>query len=211
MLDGVLRVLGLTGNIASGKSAVAGIVAEFGARVIDADRLVHGLYRSGTRTFAAIVDRFGEGVEGRGQIDRGALGRVVFADPAAMADLEGIVHPAVATETRRLLEAPSDAPAGMIEAIKLVESEMVSLLDELWIVTASRDVRLRRLVESRGLERGDAIERMDSQSSTEAKARLFMSRQPGKPVVRIDNDGDLGRTRNAVIDAWQTFIGGDVS
>ena len=204
-----MRVLGLTGNIASGKSTVTGILAEFGVRVIDADRLVHGLYRSGTTTFRVVVDRFGAEVAGVGQIDRAALGEIVFADPAAMADLEAIVHPAVAAKTLRLLEAPSDAPATAIEAIKLVESEMVSLLDELWIVTASRDVRLRRLVESRSLESGEATNRMDSQSSADEKSRLFKSRRPGKPVVLIGNDGDLDRTRNAVIDAWRAFIGGD--
>ena len=206
---GRLRVLGLTGNIASGKSAVAEILAGFGARVIDADRLVHGLYRAGTPTFQAIVDRFGAKVAGRGEIDRAALGNVMFGDARAMAGLEAIVHPAVATEIRKLLERPSSAPATAIEAIKLVESETVAVLDELWIVTASRDVRLRRLADSRGLDSGEATKRVDSQSSTEAKARLFKRRRPGAPVVLIDNDGDLDRTRNAVLDAWRAFIGPD--
>ena len=201
-----LRVLGLTGNIASGKSTVAEILASQGARVIDADRLVHGLYQAGTPTFEAIVDRFGLEVAGRGEIDRPALGDMVFGDPEAMAVLEAIVHPAVAAQIRELLRQPSDAPARVIEAIKLVESETVTLIDELWIVTASREARLKRLTESRGLESAEAAKRVDSQSSAAAKARLFERRRPGAPVVLIDNDGGLDRTRDAVLAAWRAFI-----
>ena len=204
---GRLRVLGLTGNIASGKSAVAEILAGFGARVIDADRLVHGLYRAGTPMFQDIVDRFGAKVAGRGEIDRAALGEMVFGDSHAMAALEAIVHPAVAAEIRKLLRQPSDAPATAIEAIKLVESEAVALIDELWIVTASREMRLRRLRDFRGLESGEATKRVDSQSSTEAKASLFRRRRPEAPVVLINNDGDLDRTRDAALAAWRAFVG----
>ena len=204
-----MRVLGLTGNIASGKSTVAEILAGLGARVIDADRLVHGLYRAGTPTSEAIVDRFGSKVAGRGEIDRAALGEMVFGDPGAMAALEAIVHPAVAAEIRRMLQQPGNVPATVIEAIKLVESETVALVDELWIVTASREVRLKRLAESRGLESGEAAKRVDSQSSAKAKARLFKRRRPGAPVVLIDNDGDIDRTRNAVLEAWRAFDGSD--
>ena len=204
-----LRVLGLTGNIASGKSTVAEILAGLGARVIDADRLVHGLYREGTPTFEAIVDRFGTEVAGREEIDRRALGDMVFGDPDAMAALESIVHPAVAAEIRKLLLQPSQAPATVIEAIKLVESETVTLIDELWIVTASREARLKRLAEFRGLESSEAAKRVDSQSSAAAKARLFERRRPETPVVLIDNDGGLDRTRDAVLAAWRAFIGPD--
>ena len=206
-----LRVLGLTGNIASGKSTVAEILADLGAKVIDADRLVHGLYRAGTPTFEAIVGRFGTEVAGREDIDRRALGDMVFGDPEAMAVLEAIVHPAVAAQIRELLRQPSDAPARVIEAIKLVESETVTLIDELWIVTASREARLKRLAEFRGLESVEAAKRVDSQSSAAAKARLFEKRRPGTPVVLIDNDGGLDRTRDAVLAAWRAFIGPDGS
>ena len=202
-----MRVLGLTGNIASGKSTVAEILAGLGAGVIDADRLVHRLYTAGTPTFEAIVERFGAEVAGRAEIDRPALGEMVFGDALAMAALEAIVHPAVAAEIRKLLRQPGNVPATAIEAIKLVESEAAALIDELWIVTASREVRLRRLEESRGLESGEAAKRVDSQSSDEAKARLFERRRPGAPLIYIDNDGDLDRTRSAVLDAWRAFVG----
>lgn len=201
-----LRVLGLTGNIASGKSTVAEILAGLGARVIDADRLVHGLYRAGAPTFEAIVDRFGTDFAGHGEIDRAALGDMVFGNPDAMAALEAIVHPAVAAEIRKLLLQPSRAAATVIEAIKLVESEAVALIDELWILTASREARLKRLVEFRGLESVEATKRVDSQSSAAAKARLFERRRPGAPVVLIDNDGGLDRTRDAVLAAWRAFM-----
>ncbi|MCY4108901.1 MAG: dephospho-CoA kinase, partial [Chloroflexi bacterium] len=165
--------------------------------------------KAGTPTFEAIVDRFGTEVAGREEIDRPALGDVVFGDPDAMAALEDIVHPAVAAEIRKLLRQPSDAPATVIEAIKLVESETVALIDELWIVTASREARLKRLAESRDLESSEAAKRVDAQSSDEAKIRLFERRRPGAPVVLIDNDGSLDRTRNAVLAAWRAFIESD--
>ncbi len=201
-----MKVLGITGNIASGKSTVAGILAELGADVIDADSVVHRLYRSGTPTHRAIVDRFGESVEGRHGIDRKALSSIAFADPAAMSDLESIVHPAVVRETRRLISMPSQAPAKVIEAIKLVESDLVALPDRLWIVDADRDVRLARLVENASLDPNEAARRIDAQSSPETVADQFARRRPGTPLVTIQNDGDIEIITRRVEAEWRDFL-----
>ena len=201
-----MKLLGITGNIASGKSTVAGFLAELGADVIDADSVVHRLYRSGTPTHRAIVDRFGESVEGCDGIDRKALSGIAFEDTAAMSDLESIVHPAVVAETRRLISMPSREAAKAIEAIKLVESDLVALPDRLWIVTADRDVRLQRLVEKFSLDRTEAERRSDSQSSPETVADLFTRRRPGVPIVMIQNDGDIKIVRRRVEEEWRDFL-----
>src|SRR4029077_4970919 len=92
-------IVGLTGGIGSGKSTVAAILAELGARVIDADRIGHDVYRPGTTGFARVCEAFGRGVGAAdGTIDRRALGAIVFADPAARAKLNAIVHPLIAAE-----------------------------------------------------------------------------------------------------------------
>lgn len=200
-----MKLLGLTGNIASGKSTVAGILAGFGAEVIHTDQLVHELYRSGTPTYTAVSALFGKEVIGVGGIDRVALGKIVFSDPLAMAELESLVHPAVAIEVGRLVAVPSTAPAAVIEAIKLVESELVSLIDELWVITAPDNVRLTRLVQSRGLEPSAARARMGLESSNQEKARLFQSLGVDRPVVLIHNGNAIHSTRDVVTRAWQTF------
>src|SRR5262249_10180772 len=102
---GAVMTIGLTGGIGSGKSTVAAILAELGARVIDADRIGHEGYRPGSPGFAAVVDAFGPAVvDADGTIDRSALGAIVFADPAARARLNAIVHPLIAAELAARIE-----------------------------------------------------------------------------------------------------------
>ena len=113
--------IGLTGNIACGKSTVGRLLVARGAEYIDADRLVHALMKPGTPENAQIVERFGPEVRAAdGRIDRPRLGSIVFADPAALKDLEAILHPGVRAEIRRRLAA-STAPVIVVDAIKLFE------------------------------------------------------------------------------------------
>ncbi|HEX2922897.1 MAG TPA: dephospho-CoA kinase, partial [Chloroflexota bacterium] len=131
-------LIGLTGNIGCGKSAVAGMLADLGAEVVDADLLVHQLMSPGSESWQAIVNRFGRGIlRPDDGIDRRALGEIVFRDPAALADLEAILHPA----TRRLVEeriAASKSAVVVVEAIKLIESGWYRRLDALWVVACPR-------------------------------------------------------------------------
>ena len=119
-------IVGLTGGIGSGKSTIAAILAELGARVIDADRIGHEVYRPGGPGFAAVVDAFGPGVVASdGKIDRRALGAIVFADPAARGRLNAIVHPLIAAElAQRIERIRRDGFAGpiVIEAAVLLEA-----------------------------------------------------------------------------------------
>ena len=130
--------IGLTGPIGCGKSTIAGWLGELGARVVDADRIARDATPPGSPELAAVVGEFGPGVlQPDGTLDRRTLGRIVFADRAALARLEAIIHPAVRPRILAVL-ATADrdgVPAVVIEAIKLVEGGLADLCDEVWLVT----------------------------------------------------------------------------
>ena len=190
-------LIGLTGNIATGKSTVAKMLQELGATVIDADALVHELQHKGTATFDAIVAAFGPGILDRaGEIDRKALGSIVFADPAQLRVLEGILHPAVLIESmRRINEAAT--PVVVYEAIKLIEAGRVEMCDALWVVTARYEVQLERLMRDRQMSEAEARQRIDAQ--------LPQSEKSQRATIVIDNSGPLPETRQQVEAAFRAI------
>jgi len=192
-------IIGLTGNIACGKSTVAAILADLGAEVIDADSLVHRLMEPRTDTWHAIVRRFGQEIlRPDGTIDRAKLGEIVFRDPAALADLEAILHPAA----RKLAEeriAASSRQVVVLEAIKLVEAGWHHQVDAVWVVTCRREQQIERLERTRGLSRAEAELRIDAQPSVSEKLKYA--------TVVIDNSGTLEETRRQVKEAWQRTVG----
>lgn len=195
--------IGLTGPIGCGKTTVGGWLGALGAHVIDADAVARAESAPGTPVHAAILERFGAGVRAAdGTLDRAALGRVVFADPAALADLEALVHPAV---RRSILEAvgaaeAAGAPAVVVEAIRLVEGGLAALCDEVWLVTCGEDARRARLA-ARGLDPEDAARRIAAQAGLEDRVRPRAARviaTDGSPEataaeVRAAFDAALGR------------------
>ncbi len=192
-------VIGLTGNIACGKSTVAKMLEALGACVIDADRLAHEAMRPGTAVYRAIVERFGEGIlAGNGEIDRRALGAIVFRDAEALADLERIVHPAVIAETLRRLGA-CERPVAVVEAIKLLEAEMHRHCHTVWVVTCSREVQLARLMTTRGLSAEEAEVRIAAQPPQALKV--------ARADVVIENSGPLEETWRQVVRAWNALPG----
>lgn len=154
--------IGITGPIGCGKSTVARWLGERpGVVVIDADRVARDVLEPGEPAFAALVSRFGADLLHDGELDRAALGRLVFADPAALRDLEAIVHPAVRP---RIHAAVADAeavgaPAVVIEAIKLVEGGLAADCDEVWLVTCDPAIQHERLI-GRGSTVADASQRI---------------------------------------------------
>ncbi|MBN1641353.1 MAG: dephospho-CoA kinase [Anaerolineae bacterium] len=188
-------VIGLTGNIATGKSLVAQIMVAWGAEHIDADRLAHQAMARGTATWVRIVDAFGDQILGAdGEIDRSRLGSIVFSAPDALARLERIVHPDVIARTRARI-AHSNARVCVVEAIKLIESGMVAALcDALWVVTAPREVQIARLIAERGMSRADAVLRVDAQPPQADKV--------ARADVVIDNGGSIEAVRAQVARAW---------
>ena len=141
--------IGLTGPIGCGKSTVASWLGELGAAVIDADQVARDVTPPGSAELAAVVEAFGIGIlRGDGTLDRAALGRIVFADPAALRRLEAIIHPAVRPRMLAAIEAAeaSGAAGVVIEAIKLVEGGLAAVCDEVWLVTCEPDVQRDRLL-----------------------------------------------------------------
>jgi dephospho-CoA kinase len=165
-------IIGLTGNIGTGKSTVLSYLAGKGALVLDADRLAHRAIEPGMPGYGPVVAAFGpEIVRADGTIDRPALGRLVFGSPARLTELEVIVHPAVFTLAREAIAA-SDAPVVVVEAIKLLEAgNLRRLCREIWVVTSQPEVQLRRLMESRGMSVEEARLRLAAQSPQEDKVR----------------------------------------
>ncbi|HWH24926.1 MAG TPA: dephospho-CoA kinase [Candidatus Limnocylindria bacterium] len=199
-------VIGLTGPIGCGKSTIARMLGELGGVVIDADQLARAATEpaaaGGRETMAAIRHRFGAGVAtADGTLDRAALAAIVFSDPAALADLERIVHPRVRAEVERRLATAEDAGELFvaIEAIKLVEGGLAARCDEVWLIDCPPAVQRRRLA-----ERGDApddVERRLTAQGNELAGRLAAS-LAGSPtaVRRIGTDGSLEATRRQVED-----------
>ncbi|MBC7264217.1 MAG: dephospho-CoA kinase [Chloroflexi bacterium] len=187
-------IIGLTGNIATGKSLVAGILNELGAEIIDADKLAHEVVQPGTEVYRQVVSIFGKCViRSDGEIDRVKLGQIVFADPEAMRRLEKVIHPAVIARVQEIL-ATTKATVVVIEAIKLLETGMDSICDAIWVVTSPREVQVQRLMEERGLTQQEAKLRIDAQPSQEEKIL--------RADVVIDNGGTIAATRDQVSRLW---------
>ncbi|MDP9354073.1 MAG: dephospho-CoA kinase [Chloroflexota bacterium] len=188
-------VLGVTGNIACGKSTVLQILAERGAETLDADAVYHDLIAPGAPLSEALRSRYGSDIFAPdGTIDRRALGALVFADPAALEELDALTHPAVVAEVQRLIEA-SDAQVMVVDAVKLVESGLADACDTLWLVTCEPDQQVERLMHRNGLSREEAKRRVALQPSVEAKRALA--------GAIINNSGTIAETRRQVAEAWE--------
>ena len=186
-------LIGVTGPIGCGKSTITGWLAEGGAVVIDADVVAREVVEPGSPTLARVADRFGrELVDADGALDRAALGRIVFADPEALADLEAIVHPAVRPLVlRRIAEASTAAAAVVvIEAIKLVEGGLADLCDEVWLVTCDPAIQRDRLAD-RGLVADEIDRRTTAQLGLADRIRARATRT-------IETSGTPAMTRVAV-------------
>jgi dephospho-CoA kinase len=183
-------VIGLTGNIATGKSLVLRMLKELGAATLDADNLVHVLMRRGSPLYDQIVAEFGRYILDEDfEIDRGKLGNIVFADPQALAHLEGITHPVVRREVKTWI-VDSRASVVAVEAIKLIESGMADDCDAVWVVTSPQETQLKRLMAKRNMSHSQAMLRMEAQPSQEEKA--------ARADAVIDNSGDVMLTWKAV-------------
>jgi dephospho-CoA kinase len=192
-------ILGLTGNIASGKTTVGLMLLELGAYTyVDADAVVHELYLPGQPLVEQLVAAFGPQIlDADGGVDRRVLGEIVFGDQQKLRQLEALVHPAVQDAlVGTLRNIPAEA-VGVLDAIKLVESGYAPLCHGLWIVTCPPETQLRRLMERRGMTEEEARARLDAQPPLEPKLALASE--------IIENSGSLDDLRRQVTAAWERF------
>jgi dephospho-CoA kinase len=194
-----MKIVGLTGGIASGKSTVSRWLAEAGAHIIDADLLAREVVAPGQPAFAAVVDHFGSGIlKNDGTIDRDRLAAEVFADPKQKAVLERIIHPAVAEAmAARLAQIKATAPESIVvlDVPLLFEAGMDAGLDLVVMVDAPDAVQLHRLMKRNNLSRTEALARIGAQMPMAEKRR--------RADVVIDNSGSLASTRTQVEALWQ--------
>lgn len=193
------RILGITGNIACGKSVVGRMLLDLGAeKYIDADALVHQLYLAGQPIAQALAATFGGTVMASdGSVDRKALGALVFGDTLAMQRLEALVHPAVGRAMLTELAPVSDTGIAVIDAVKLLEGGSAALCQSKWLITCPLEQELARLMARNALTLAEAQARLQAQPSVE-------SRLPLVDEV-IDNGGSLEQTRLQVVAALQRF------
>lgn len=191
-------VIGLTGNIATGKSVVRKMLEHLGAYGIDADALAHRATALGAPGYQPVVDTFGKWILGPDQqIDRARLGRLVFADSQALTQLEAIVHPLVRQAVDLLVRRSKQSVIG-IEAIKLLESPIRQSCDSIIVTYAPPEIQLARLMQKRGLSEEAARQRIAAQSPQEEKVAAA--------DVVIRNDGSFEDTWRQVAAAWQQLV-----
>jgi dephospho-CoA kinase len=195
-----MRMVGLTGGIGAGKSAVATRLAALGAVIIDADRLAREVVEPGTPGLAAIVEAFGDGVlTAGGALDRAAMAERIFGDAGARATLEGIVHPLVRARTAELIAAAPDDAVVVNDVPLLVEKQMSGLYETVVVVFASLQTRLDRLMRLRGMTPQEAQARIAAQATDEQRREVA--------DVAIFNDGSPEDLDAAVTAAWPAIAG----
>ena len=197
-----MRVIGLTGGIASGKSTVARLLADHGIPVIDADQLARDAVLPGTAAFKQIAVSFGERVlTSTGVLDRTALAEIVFTDPGARRKLEQILHPAIKSlAEKRLAEMQMMAePVVVYMAPLLIEAGASERVDEIWVVYVDRETQLQRLMSRDGISREGAEQRLAAQLSMEEKASY------GRIV--IDNRGTPAMLEQRVAELCRAEFG----
>lgn len=193
------RIIGITGNIACGKTAVGHMLLELGAeRYIDADAVVHNLYQSGQSIAVKVAEAFGPGVvASNGDIDRKALGAIVFQDAEAMHRLEEIVHPAVGQALANELASVSPSGIVVIDAVKLLEGGSGKFCQSKWMVVCPEELEYERLIARNSLKSEEAWARIKVQPSV-------ANRLPLVDEV-IDNSGPMDDTRKQVSAAYERF------
>lgn len=192
-------IVGLTGNIGSGKSTVLKRVAQLGAKIIDTDMVAREVVEPGTPGLQKLIREFGTGIlDGSGHLDRSKLGSIVFDNPKALRHLESIVHPEVhKVVTQHIKEyqmGETKAPALVIEVPLLIETDMHRLMDEIWLVTVDRESQIKRVAARSGMTREEVIKRISFQMPQEEKVR-YANRL-------IDNSGTEEETIRQVDAIW---------
>lgn len=193
-----MKVIGLTGGIACGKSTVAAMLADLGAAVIDADVIAREITKKGTPVWHRIKETFGdEYLLPDGELDRKKLGELVFANAEALKKLNAITHPVIQQQVLAKidrLKSMGSYKAIVVDAALLIEAGWHHMVDEVWLVVTDREIQIERLMKRNGLTRQQALNRINSQMDQDIKRR-YADRI-------IDNSRDMEYTRKQVEQLW---------
>jgi len=190
-------VIGVTGNIGSGKSTVCRFLAELGAAVIDADEVAQETYKPHSQAWQEIIDTFGtEMLQPNGEINRVKLAQLVFSSPEALAQLNEIVHPKAYQLVKERIEnyRRLGTRAAALEATLLIEATWTTLVDKVWLVIASPEIALQRLTRYPEADRDQILARLKSQTPAEDKAKH------ADEIIR--NEGNLPKLREKITELW---------
>lgn len=194
-------ILGVTGNIATGKSTVVRMLVGKGAHHIDSDVVYHELVAPGRPLLDQLVQHFGtEILAADGSLDRKALGAIVFSDATRLKELDALTHPAVLAEADRRAFAIEDGVV-IFDAVKLIESGHYEVCDAVWLITAPEEVQIQRIVERNNVDDTEARRRVKAQPPLAPKRKIA--------DVEIVNDGTLEQLRQKVERAWDSLSLGD--
>jgi len=197
-----MKIIGLTGGIGSGKSTVAGFMAELGAAVIELDKVGHEVLKSGGPAYKKAVSEFGKDIlDSGGEIDRAKLGRLVFNSPEALARLNRITHPAIDKILKERLEGlrRRGVKVVVLEAAAILEAGKGSQAEELWVTTAPEKTVLKRLRERSGYSAAESRARLRSQMPDAERLR--------HADVVIDTGGRLDEVKGRVREEWGRLMG----
>lgn len=193
-----MRVVGLTGGIACGKSTVSDMLRRLGVPIVDADQIARQVVEPGSPVLAAIVREFGASVlQADGTLDRARLGALVFGDAAARARLNAITHPAIQQRSAAQLaeHARAGAKIAVYDAALILENGLGGAVDALIVVAVPEDVQVERLVRRDGIDRDAAIARV--------RAQMPLAEKVAAADWVVDNSGSLAETEARVAGIWQ--------
>lgn len=193
-----MRIIGLTGGIATGKSTVANMFKERGAKIISADQLVHQLLEPGTASFRRVKAAFGPQIMSAGKIDRKKLARIVFNDKGKLRKLERIIHPQVRKRIRRKIsefQKNKRIKVVVVEIPLLYEARFENEVEATVVVVSSRQLQIKRAVRKLGITKNEALRRIGAQMSLKNKIRLA--------DFIIDNNSTKNNTKKQVKELWQ--------
>ena len=196
-----MRIIGLTGGIASGKSTVASILSEFGATIIDADKIAREIVEPGKSALREIHKAFGDDILlADGSLNRQRLGEMIFNDPTKRQLLNSIVHPKIIEECQKRLEYYKQAgkQAVILEVPLLIEIGMDAMVDEVWLVAADTQTQINRLIKRDGLSKGQALKRIEAQMSLEEKIP--------KADIIIDGQLSIDEVRSYLKILWNNVL-----
>ncbi len=197
-----MKIIGLTGNIASGKTEVAKIFKELGAKIIDADKIAREVVEPGEPAWQEIAHEFGSNIlNSDGSINRKKLGEIIFNDDRRREHLNRITHPRIMTKIKETIDRykKENVKLVIIEAALIVErGGLLNVIDELIVVSADAETQIERIMTRDGLQRDEALSRMESQMPISEKTK--------HAAYIIDNSRSLGETRKQVEEIWTKIM-----